>query len=213
MSFNVQTFQSNIDNRGLVQSNKYDITISLDNTELSSALLKMPTNGGSIYMSDMCKDLSYRCIAAEIPTVEIRAASINRYGLGVVEQIPFTTTPQQLSITFLCDRIGGVYNFWTSWLNYILSMNGLSTTNQTKTNQLTTNGQFYTLEYKTNYSATIAIAVYDNGGNITNTHKYYGAFPIIARSSPIGWGTNNDLLKLNVSISFREYQIDQSTIS
>jgi hypothetical protein len=209
MVFNVNDFKTSISQRGIIQTNKYKIDIFFANTALFGAMLN--TEQGQVSMSDMCSDLSDRCVSAGIPSLTLRAANINRYGLGVMEEMPFTGIFSNLPLTFICDAQGAVYNFWYGWQSVVFGAAGQAS--GTLTNQFTPNIQYYTQEYKSNYMATINLTVYDNGGNISSVHNFYNAFPLATNASELSWGETNNLVKLGVVMSFKEWQPNNSIIS
>ena len=209
MAFNIETFKSNIGQNGFLQSNKYDLGISFDNGLSNLLNLNIGSQGNSPKFTDITKDLSYRCSNAVLPGVALRTIDSNRYGLGIIEKMPYTGNYTDISLTFICDRFGLTYNFWYAWINYIFSVNGHDTTSQAP---VALNRPYYTTEYKDNYAATFTIKVYDNSGNTALKYSLYRAFPISINDTSVSWGDNNNLLKLTTTISFREWAFEGTTL-
>jgi hypothetical protein len=212
MAFNVETFKSNIAKNGLIQSNKYDINIGFDKGGFS---LNVGAQGNgtnkTTNFTDITKDLSYRCTNAVLPGVALRTIDSNRYGLGIIEKMPYTGNYTDITLTFLCDRFGLTYNFWYAWINYIFAVNGHDTSTQQPVTG--SNRAYYTTEYKDNYSASVTISVYDQGGNTALTYSLYRAFPISINDTSVSWGGNNDMLKLTTTLTFREWEFQGTTLT
>jgi hypothetical protein len=57
----------------------------------------------------------------------------------------------------------------------------------------------------------MVIFIYDHYGNIVQKINLFDAFPTAIREFPLSWGDSN-LLKINVSIAYTEYTIENSSI-
>jgi hypothetical protein len=208
--FNVDTFKSNIAKNGFVQTNKYDININFNNGNFNLQIAQGAGPSLPTSFNDIAKDLSYRCTNAVLPGVALRTIDSNRYGLGIIEKMPYTGNYTDITLTFMCDRLGLTYNFWYAWINYIFSVNGHDTDRGTVAGA---NRPYYTTEYKDNYSADITINVYDNSGTNALAYTLYRAYPISINDTSVGWGDNNDLLKLTTTLTFREWEFQGTTLS
>ena len=188
MSFDVNTFKSDIGKRGLIQNNKYEVVIGG---------VKIAALTGEIL-----KELKTRCVSASLPGVSIRTTDVNRYGLGITEKMPYTGAYTDISLSFLCDKDGELYNFWYTWLNSIFALNGIASDVRPQTN-LTP----YTVEYKDNYSGEVDINLFSNEGKKSLSYKLYKAYPIAVNDSQLSWSDTNNLLKLNVTMTFVEWSL------
>ena len=199
MAFNIATFKSNIEKTGVLQTNKYDVTISLPpnfaNLNIVSA------DGSTVGMTQGMRDLSYRCINASLPGLAMRTTDINRYGIGISEKMPYSANYTDVSLTFLMDRDGTAYKFWYTWFNYIFNASSVATNNQRS---------FYTAEYKDNYAAIIEIKVYDPTGKVSLLTTLNGAYPVSMNDIALNWSDNNNLIKLTTTITFREWILGNS---
>ena len=73
MAFNIEDFRSDINKRGILQTNKFDVNISFSGitgiTTFGNLQIKS-TDGSSIGSTrDQTKDLMYRCISASLPGI------------------------------------------------------------------------------------------------------------------------------------------------
>jgi len=205
MPFNISNFKSNIENYGVLQNNKFEIYIRPPNILLNSTL-----NDGNnqININDMIRLLKFRAEDVRVPGVSILTADINRYGVGPFHKFPFNAQVNEISLTFLSDRYGFIWQFWHNWLKTIFDFNGSDDATSGSRNRQPT----YATEYRDNYSSEMQIIIYDNVGEDyikVNLHK---AFPIAFRDNMLDWADNNELLNINVNISFTEFTIQSSTI-
>ena len=209
MAFNIATFKSQIEKTGVLQTNKYDVTIDLP--PAFGPLSIVSADGSTVGMAkEGMRDLSYRCINASLPGLTMRTSDINRFGIGVSEKMPYSANYTDISLTFLMDRSGSAYKFWYAWFNYIFGFNGeetnsniYGTTNLAASNR--SNRSFYTAEYKDNYAGTITIKVYDNTGKVSLVTSLLKAYPISVNDVALNWSDNNNLIKLTTTITFREW--------
>jgi hypothetical protein len=209
MAFNIAEFKSYIEDTGVLQTNKYDVNISFDNSALSGLTINA-ADGSTVGASESAKDIRYRCINVSMPGLTMRTTDINRFGIGVSEKMPFSANYTDISLTFLMDRYGEAYNFWYTWFNYIFGING-EEDNKNIYGQSTVAGNnvrsFYTAEYKDNYSATITINIYDAEGNKNISAQLLKAYPVSVNDVALSWTDNNNLIKLTVSLTFREWTL------
>ena len=210
MAFNIKQFKSAIEKNGILQPNKYDVTINFSASASSFGLTgaSIATNGTSQNLSELTQDLSYRCIGVSLPGVAIRTSDNNRLGLGIAEKMPFSGAYTDVSLSFICDRNGAAYKFWYSWINYIFAANG-----KESNSAVTNNRMYYTTQYKDNYSSIITITIYDPTGKPSIICDLYKAFPTSLNDISLGWSDNNNVLKLTTQISFREWAIRDVSLS
>jgi hypothetical protein len=212
--FDILEFRSQLDDTGILQTNKYEVIITPPPGLTGSSITSVTgtANGGeSTSFLDFTRDLSYRCIGATLPGVTLRTSDVNRFGTGILEKMPFSGAYTDIDLTFLCDRYGEVYNFWYGWLNYIFSVTGEEQSTG-PVSQITPGRKFYTTEYKDNYSTNIMIMVYDNSGEASIVYTLYKAFPISINDTPLSWSDNNNTIKLSTRISFREWSLNESAL-
>jgi hypothetical protein len=206
--FDIERFKAYIEDDGILQTNKYDVTIFLQGPLAGYRINDQAGNSDSNRQTS--RDLTYRCINASIPGMAMRTTDINRLGLGIQEKMPFSANYTDIDLTFVCDRFGLAYSFWYTWFNYIFGMNG----HESKTNifgpinnDINSNlrGSFYTAEYKDNYAATVNITVYDTSGLEAIRTTLLKAYPISINDVPLSWSDHNNLVKITTRLTFREW--------
>ena len=122
MAFNISDFQSYIGDTGVLQTNKYDVQITLDGA--LGGLGISGSDGSTMGVNESTVDILYRCTNASLPGLSMRTIDSNRFGIGVSEKMPFSANYTDISLTFLMDRYGSQYNFWYTWFNYIFGVSG-----------------------------------------------------------------------------------------
>jgi hypothetical protein len=211
--FDIAEFKAQVSNTGFLQTNKYAVYITANNA-LSGSFINSPTVTKNF--TAMGNDLQFRCVAATLPGIILRTSDNNRFGLGILEKMPFAAAYTDIDLTFICDRKGAAYSFWYAWLNYIFASvgkeSGRGVVDQISKGTVNGKRDFYTTQYKDNYSAIVDVVAYDNFENAAIEYKLYQAFPISINDSPLSWGDNNNLLKLTVKITFREWAIDEGNV-
>lgn len=232
MAFDVQKIKSAIGKGGVLQNNKYDVKIffplgspmggSFLNLITGQSKIGLASDGQLTAQSQVTQDLSYRCVSATLPGLNLRTTDNSRWGFGLQEKMPVNAAYNDCGLDFICDRYGSAYKFWYSWINYIFSANGEETNNVVDrllgpNNFLSqlfgTSRQFYTSEYKDNYAATVVITVYDTSGNKAIDYYLYKAFPIALNDINLSWGTTNELMKIGVKLTFRETSINDGILN
>ena len=187
MAFDINVFRSQVlGSTGFLQTNKYDVNV------VPGALV--PNAGDT-------QDMMFRCVNATLPGVGIRTSDNNRHGLGIIEKMPYSGAYTDVTLSFICDKGGSVYNFWYGWINTIFAVNG------EETGHTISGNYYYTANYKDDYAGEIDVIVYNNQGDPSLTYQLLKAFPVSINDSPLGWGDNNNLLKLTTTITFREWNL------
>ena len=187
MAFDINVFRSQVlGSTGLVQTNKYDVNV------IPGPIVP---NQGDV------NDMAFRCIGATLPGVAIRTSDNNRQGLGIIEKMAYSGAYTDVTLTFICDKGGSVYNFWYGWINTIFAVNGQVT------GKTVAGLPYYTANYKDDYAGSVQIIVYNNHGDASLEYELLKAYPISINDSPLAWGDNNDLLKLTTTLTFREWNL------
>jgi len=211
MAFDIEEFKAYIEDGGVLQNNKYDVQIVFPaGSPMGRSFLSSATTQGAS-SSQITDDMMFRCINASLPGIALRTTDVNRFGVGVLEKMPFSGNYTDMDLTFLSDRYGDQYSFLYGWINNVFSVTGQvagSSAGGSVVSNINGNRKFYTTEYKDNYSATIIITVYDNGGDPVLVYTLYKAFPIAINDIPVSWADRDGLLKVTTKITFREWSLD-----
>lgn len=207
--FNISEFNSNISNYGVLQPNKFLVYFAPPrsiNNSIFSNIGNPLFNFGTQYLLQM------RAEQARIPGINIQTVDNNRYGLGVVQRMPFNAQFTDTNVTFLSDAQGDIYKYFYSWFTSIVDFNG-SASAEFGGNLFASPQPSYTMGYKDDYVTDIYILVFDNAGNLAKQIVLYNAFPNTMNDINLDWGNTNSLMKITVGFSFKEWSMDTFNMS
>lgn len=199
MPFNINQFQTNIRDFGYLDNNSFSVLVQTPKI-LQNASLSNQGTPTAIYK--IAKNMEFRIDQIRAPGISIITTDINRFGIGPTQKMPINAQFQEINISILGDHYCEFWQYWYQWTRAIFQYNG-STANNSAPN--------YTADYKENYATTICIFIYDHFGNIIQKINLFDAFPTAIREFPLSWGDSN-LLKINVSIAYTEYTIENSSV-
>lgn len=183
--FKISDFKSNIQNNGVLQTNKFLVEILDFNRNLTN--LQLDT-------SNISELMKFRAESVNIPGVSLDTLSTRRYGIGPTQKIAQGVNFPDISISFIDDAKNSVWKYLYGWLNYIFQFTGSS------------NKPAYTLKWKNEYVVDILIHVYDNEGKEVTTIKLKEAFPTNLNDIGLSWSETNNLLRTTASFSYTEWE-------
>jgi len=183
--FKISDFKSNIQNNGVLQTNKFLVEIGDFNRNLSNQQI------GTGTISELMK---FRAESVNIPGVSLDTLSTRRYGIGPTQKIAQGVNFPDISISFIDDAKNSVWKYLYGWLNYIYQFTGSS------------NKPAYTLKWKEEYVVDIIIHVYNVEGKEVTTIKLKEAFPTNLNDIGLSWSETNNLLRTTASFSYTEWE-------
>lgn len=188
MAFNITQFSSHIKASGTLQTNKFVVDIT--------------SPGGSIFSTNflMNQMLQFRAEQVRMPGLSLGLERVNRYGVGPSQQFPNNVNFQDNNITFIDDGFNSIWKFFSEWMNQIFSYKSTASTGAIGA---------YEVAYKKDYARDMRIRVYDNDGMLVTTVVMKDSFPVQVGDVDLNWSNNNQLFKVNVTFSYREWYIDQ----
>jgi hypothetical protein len=204
--FNINTFQANIRNEGLLQTNRFKVTIP------PPQILSGASSGGANgtrSTNDLSKLLSFRAEQFRAPGLTLLTDSVNRYGVGSKQKMVHNVNYTDTVVTFLSDGYGDIWTFWYNWINKIFNFAGNDNAGNGSPNSL----PGYVAQYKENYAVKMSVTIYDVLGYETMTINLYDAYPIYINDTQLNWGDNNQLLRISVGITFKEFSIEGASVS
>lgn len=203
MPFNVSTFKTQFSSSGYLSTNKFQLIVTPP-TILQNMSFQTPTDTTS--SADLAKQLSFRVEAVIAPSISLLMMDVNRYGVGVTQKQPVNAVFNTMTLTFISDGYGELWNFWNEWMQGIFGFSGTNNST-TQQNGLINSPASYTLKYKSDYSTTITLVIFDQFGNVAQTIDYNQAYPYTISDIPLNWGETNQLLKINIGIAFTDFVI------
>lgn len=196
MPFNVSEFSSQINRKGIAQSNLFYVTITL-NENLSSVL--------GVDESMPVRDLSFFCRAAALPDVSVQTTPFKPKGFGPSEQRPTSFDYQPLQTGFMVDSNFGVMKFFHRWMQEI-------------TNYDVSGGYFsespsallpYEFGYKDDYACQMEIIVYAGPKEDRfYTYKLGNVYPTSIGSVNASWDNAAEVMTLPVTFAYDELKVD-----
>ena len=208
MPFNVSTFKSQIAEFGYLPTNKFQVVVvpppMFDGESIVTALQQSGTS-----ISEIIDQLRFRTEDVIIPSVVLNTVDVYRYGIGPFQKQPVNAAFNTLSLTFISDGYGDLWQFWYQWIYNIF---GFSPSNNGQGGIINTLPTL-TLNYKKDYSTTITVFIYDQFGNIAQTMYFNQAFPVGINDVRMNWGLDNQLLKITIDVAFTNYIINGSSVT
>ena len=198
MSFNITEMISSITTDGVQSPNKFDVSFTSPKVMQNSNITFLSGDQGKIDISSTQTLLSFRASNARLPGLALITSDTNRYGLGLYQKMPYNVSFTDTIIEFICDKNSVIYNYFYVWFNSIVDFSGASS------NSLS-NQPSYEVEYKDNYVIDIAISIYDNYGNQSQTIILKNAFPVSINDIPLAWEQQNSIVKIIVGFSFEDW--------
>lgn len=190
MPFNIETFKTNIDRYGYLQNNKYEARI------FTPQFLGGGIAGGADRIASI---LRFRVDSVRAPGIQLLSADNNRYGVGPSQKQPINAQFNELSISFICDENAELWQFWHNWVRGIFEFSSDATTHR--------QGQ-YASRYKSEYASNMEILVFNNVGKVVKLFTLYDVFPTAVNETSLSWSDTNQLLKVGVSLSYREFTVE-----
>jgi len=206
--FNLNEFKQNISSSGWAPTNRFKIDVGIPNV-LAGTIIPN-NNGKQSSASSTTQLLSFRAEQVKAPGITLNSSDVYRHGVGVKEAMPYSGSYTDNTITFLSDGNGDIWSFWYLWLREIFQFAG--------NDQFSAGGNpnslpLYDLNYKDDYVSRIIITVYNNDSSKVQIINMYDAFPISINDTSLGWGSNNQPLRITVGLSFKEIAIDGAGIN
>lgn len=172
MPANISNFLSSFKG-DLARPNRYDVQIPIP-------LVLSP------FYLDTARNLQFRCEATEMPGRTL-VTTDRKIGSAPVQKIPYQTTYNDLTMTFIVGSDMMEKLFFDQWMDFINPSSN------------------YNFIYKSNYTVNIAINQYDSTGNLTYKAVLIDAYPMIVNQLDLDW-TNDGYHKLSVVFAYTNWQ-------
>jgi hypothetical protein len=205
--FNIKEFQAEINTTGVLPSNRYVVSFAPPEKLRDNVFSGELGPRGSTPNNTSLSRMSLRCEAVQFPGASFAAVEgIVRYGYGPVEAIPYVPVFDDVSLLFLVDRESDVHRFFHRWMNIIVNYNakGLSLSLKEGPNKRM---RAFEVGYKDDYTTNIEIAVYGSDNRKVMTARLYKAYPKSLPPIDLGWGNDNQLIKINIPFAYTDFDI------
>lgn len=191
MPFNIEHFRSHIKDWGYLDTNRFEVQMT------SPYILRSHNASGEI--GRLLKNRVESLIA---PGISLITTDVPRYGVGTTQKYPITAQFNDISFNVLSDGYGIVWDYFHQWARHTFEFCGLD--------QRTYTSARYNAFYKDDYSTDMYIIIYDKFGQIQQRIHLHNAYPTMVRDMQFDWNTQNDLLKMLVNITYKEYTIQRA---
>jgi hypothetical protein len=191
MPFNIESFRNNIAGFEYLQTNRFELFIR-------DPVINSPIVSNNGNLMDL---LRFRCSAMTVPGLELMAAEVQRYGIGPAQKQPINGKFNDFNVSIICDIEGKIWKFWHTWINSIFNYCPID-------NNGTYRHAPYTAEYKRDYVTNMQGKVYDIYGTESVDINFYDAYPISIKEIPLNWEDVNNLIRLDIIITYKEFNIN-----
>lgn len=205
--FSINAFRSEIHSKGVMRPQYFHVEIHRPKT-LEKAY------------SDIT-NIALRCESTVLPGIDLQDGYNGpRAGYGVKEYIPYNVDHKPINFTFIMDEGTYVQDFFLRWMNSIVNFNNQtssSTVNKDVIHYSYRGSKLYDayeVGYKDDYSTIVSIYGYNPLGEQTFNVNLYQAFPISISDVQLTWNDTDQIGRLTVPISFKnfEYQTKLTTV-
>lgn len=186
-SFNINTFIADIRQRGVVKTHSFMVNI------VPPKVLQSKWND--------TRNILIRCEGAALPASNFMMAELYRHGYGPQETSPHNIQFEPVNLTFLIDSNAEIYAFWYQWMNAIMNFNRANGLNSTDDQ----GKRAYEMAYKDDFATEIKVLIYNEDADAVIQATMLMAFPMGIPEAPVNWNNTNELLKINIPISYRDY--------
>lgn len=208
MTFDINSFKSELNQNGYIKPHDYNLLIYLPPIMAGSTLFG--STGVSASASSVVPLLSMRVNECRSPLLTLVSSDVSRYGIGPTQKMPHNAQFQDMWISIICDKYGTIWNFWHTWLNSIFSFSPIyNAQTGTPYNSVAS----YTTEYKSNYSSNMLLNIYDQMAGTILEFNMSMAFPIQMREVALSWNSQNEIVLLNIDLTYKDYSIVGSSMT
>lgn len=202
-AFNINGFLSQVANKGLVRTNKFQCWFNLPNG-FNGGTGVLSSSVGSVNLSNLsplqyARDFVAWCSSVTLPDIAIQTQELQRYSLGPVTNVARVPkfSPCQLSI--IADANGDTRNFFESWMQLVgeYSFNSIGARNPAPSNYTP-----FSLGYPDDYVTQLYVSTFDDAGNEISRHCFDRAFPTVLGAVKLDWDMNNEILHFPVEFRF-----------
>ena len=145
----------------------------------------MPSGNALTNTYNVISDLTYLCEAAEYPGRGFNNIDLRYYGPNF--KVPFQSTYEDMTLTFLCRAESPERLFFDDWMETI---------NPSDT---------YDFNYRDDYSAEIQIFQYDDTNMVSYYFSLLDAYPVLVNPQQLTWA-DDQFLRLGVTFTYTKWQ-------
>lgn len=146
--------------------------------------VQIPVPLGLSQYPDIPRLLNMRCENAQLPSRTLSTTTFKVYGID--EKFPYTTSYEDITLTFLVSDSMIEKKFFDAWLNWINP------------------GNNYDLRYKKDYSVPVLVNQYSLTNQKTYSVTLVDAYPISVNQLDLNWASDG-VHKLSVTFAYTRW--------
>ena len=181
-------FMSEIRAGGVGRSNYFDVSFSVPLIMLGEAV-DAPINADK---------LSLYADSVSMPGMNIQTDSLKRFGIGPMENVPYSTQYNDITVNFIADGGGEIYKFFYNWMQGIIPSDKYIPAGKLSATGLAP----YEVEFKDRYQSTITIKTYNEQNDTILEYKLYDAFPKTVPDIQLSWKDNDGYMQFGITFCF-----------
>lgn len=183
--FDINEFLGNIGTYGILPNNLF--------------LVSIIPNGGS-GASEMAsaglspQSLSFFCLKAELPGVQIEVDQNKPSNIGPIENFPVSATIAPITLEFIGDSKARILSFFQNWMNKIIPFDGRKKYDG-----------YFKAAYQNTYLANISILLFNQQSDKIMEYQLQDCFPLTLYPTPLSWEPQNDFMRIVVEFSVKTW--------
>lgn len=194
--------------RGKFSINEFKSAVNAQGGLLKNNLFLTQIIPPPILAGASARDLILFCDNANLPSVRLATdEGIMRHGYGPVENMPYKPMFAEVQLGFYGDGSGMVHTFFQEWISSIVNFDlrsGFESSNSRS------GMSPFEVAYKEDYATQIQMCVYNETQNNIIEIEIFEAFPLSIDDVQLSWGSNDEIMRINVRFSFT-YYVSKST--
>jgi hypothetical protein len=225
VGFNIEEFKSNISKQyGIAKTSLFLVnifhTLKPNWSGETKSFYHTSAMSTSTNNNQAARNLTFFCGATNLPGLNIDTATTRRYGIGPSQKIPVSVSYPDLNLIFYGDNSGFIHNFFRYWMNSIVMANFDGPVNS---NEIANQNPFdrtsisvnlerdirkkapYEFEYKTNYTMTVEISLFDSDSHRFETRKFLDVYPTSVGDVNLSWGNTDEFMRIPVNLTYSRY--------
>lgn len=141
--------------------------------------------------------LLFRTSAVELPGQTLNRMNVKPLGYGNARSLPtnYNIFPD-VTIEFMASADMREYNYFSLWQDGIIKKPNAKAENSTG---------FHTVNYLREYSCKMAVAMYNELGDVTYEAYFNDLYPVQINNIPLSWEMNDQLLKFTVTFAYSNW--------
>jgi hypothetical protein len=188
MAFNINKFRSSFINGEPASPTNYEVEIFRKQNQV---VIDVSTGERKLVDLFVERLMKYRCITCSLPGKMLTTVERNTYGPS--RKIATSALYQDVVFSFMIGDDVSELDYFHSWMGLI--------SNNVEVVGATVNDVAY---YDTYVSDTF-ITQYNKSGEITRKIKLEESYPINIEAIPMGWEMNNEIMKVDVTLAYRNW--------